>query len=86
MQAVGTQESMPTLDEVQPHSVSLKPWVALQSPGACMFSQYLCSMGTPDSAYIVHEVRISDRYGEMHPVGTPIDRGTPSIFMSPKLR
>jgi hypothetical protein len=85
MQAVATRASMATLDEVQPHRISLRPRVVLESPRAHMFSQYLCGTETPDSVYIIHDVQIRDRHSEMQRVRPPIDYGATRICMSPRL-
>ena len=85
LQAVATRALMATLDEAQPHRISVRRRVVLESPRAHMFSQYLCGTETPDSAHIVHEVQIRDRYGEMQGVQVLIDSGATSTFMSPKL-
>jgi len=61
MQAVATQALMATLDEVQPHRISLRLRVVLDSPRAHMFSQYLCGTEIPDSAPSIHEVQIRDQ-------------------------
>ena len=65
MQAVATRALMSILDEAQPHRISLRPRVVLESPRAHMFSQYLCGTETPDSAHIIHEVQIRDRHVDM---------------------
>ena len=85
MQKLGAQALMATLEEVQPHRISLKSRVVLESPRARMLSQYLCGTETPDSAHIIHQVKIQDRNGEMKRVRALIDCGTTSIFMAPRL-
>jgi hypothetical protein len=85
MEKLGMQALMATLDEVQPHRISLKSRVVLESPRARMLSQYLCGSGIPDSAHIVHEVQIRDRNGEMQRVQALIDCGATSICMAPRL-
>jgi len=54
---LAAQALMATLDEVQPHQISLESSVVLESPRARMLSQYLYGTETPDSANIVHEVQ-----------------------------
>jgi len=73
---------MATLDEVQPHRISLKSTVILESPRARMSSQYVCRSKTPDSAHIIHEVQIRDRNGEMQNVRALIDDRATSIIMA----
>jgi hypothetical protein len=85
MEKLGAQALMATLDEVQPHRISLKSRVVLESPRARMLSQYLCGTEIPDSAHIVHEVQIRDRNGEMQRVRALIDCSATSIFMAPRL-
>jgi len=85
MEKLGAQALMATLDEVQPHRISLKSRVVLESPRARMLSQCLCGTETPDSAHIIHEVQIRDRNGEMQRVRALIDCGATSIFMAPRL-
>jgi len=58
MQAVATLVVMATLEGVQPHLISFRRRIALERRRAYMFSQYLCSTETPDSAHIIHEVQI----------------------------
>jgi len=85
MQAAGTWALIATLEAIQPHRIALKPRVILESPRAHMFSQYLCGTETPNSAHIIHEVKIRDLHGEMQCVRALIDRGATSIFMAPRL-
>ena len=85
MEKLGAQALMATLDEVQPHRISLKSRVVLESPSARVLSQYLCGTEIPDSAHIVHEVQIRHRNGEMQRVRALIDCGATSIFMAPTL-
>ena len=56
MENLGAQALMVTLDEVEPHRISLKSRVVMESPRARMLSQYICGTETPDSANINHEV------------------------------
>jgi len=76
---------MATLDEVQPHEISLESSVVLESLRARMISQYLYGTETPDSANIVHEVQIPHRRGEMQCVRAIADCGGTSIFMTPRV-
>jgi len=85
MQAAGTRALMATLEAIQPHRIALKSGVILESPRAHMVSQYLCGTETPDSAHIIHEVKIQDQHGEMQSVRALIDRGATSISMAPRL-
>jgi len=85
MQEAGTRSLMATLEAIQPQRIALKPRVIVESPRAHMFSQYLCSTETPDSAHIIHEVMIRDLHGEMQRVLALIDCGPTSIFMAPRL-
>jgi hypothetical protein len=85
MLAAGTQALMATLEAIQPHRIALKPRVILKSPRAHMFSQYLCSTETPDSAHIIQKVEIRDRHGDMQRVRALIDCSATSIFMAPRL-
>jgi hypothetical protein len=85
MEKLGAQTQMATLDEVQPHRISLKSSVILETPRARMLSQYLCGTEIPDSAHIVHEVQIRDRNGEIQLVQALIDCGETSICMAPWL-
>jgi hypothetical protein len=50
-----------------------------------MFSQYLCSTETPDSAHIIHEIQIRVKHGEMQCVRALINCGATSIFVAPRL-
>jgi len=85
MEQLGAQALMETLDEVQPHQISLKSRVVLESPRARMLSQYLCGAEITDSAHIVHEVQIRERNGGMQRVLVLIDCGATSIVMAPRL-
>ena len=91
MEKLGMQALMAPLDEVQPHRISLKSRVVLESPRARRVSQYLCGTEIPDSAQIVHKeqivhkVQIQERNGEMQRVWALIDCGATSIFMAPRL-
>jgi hypothetical protein len=85
MEKLGAQALMATLDEVQPHRISLKSRFVLERRRARMLSQYLCGTEIPDSAHIVHEVQIRDRNGEMQRFWALIDCGATSIFMAPRL-
>jgi len=76
---------MATLEAIQPHRIALKSRVILESPRAHMVSQFLCSTETPESAHIIHEVKIQDRHGEMQSVRALIDCGATSISMAPGL-
>ena len=58
MEKLGARAQLVTLDEVQPHRISLKSRVVLESPRATILSQYLCSTESPDSAHIFHKVQI----------------------------
>ena len=82
---VGSQALMATLDEKRPHRIALKSRVTLESPRAKMLSQYLCGTETPDSTYIIHEIQIRDKQGDMQPVRALIDCGATSIFMASRL-
>jgi len=85
MEKLGAQALITTLDEVQPHRISLKSRVVQETPRARMLSQYLCGTETPDSAHIIHEVQIRDRHGKMQYLWALIDCSTTSIIMAPKL-
>jgi len=85
MEKLGAQALRATLDEVQPHRISLKSRVILESPRARMLRQYLCGTETLDSAHIIHVVQIRDRNGEIQRVRALIDCGATSIFMAPRL-
>ena len=85
MDKVGAQALMATLEEVQPHRISLKSRVVLESPRGRMLSQYLCGTETPDSAHLIHEVEILHSNGEMQRVRALIDCGATSIVMAPRL-
>jgi len=76
---------MATLEEIQPHRISLRPRVVLESPKALMSSKYLCGMARPDSSHIVHEVQIQDQHGELQRIRALIDCGATSIFISSRL-
>jgi len=76
---------MATLEEIQPHRISLRPRVVLESPKALMSSQYLCGTPRPNSSHIVHEVQIRDQHGELQRIRALIDCGATTIFMSPQL-
>jgi len=85
MEKLDAQALMATLDEVQPHRISLQSRLVLESPRARMLSKYLCGTEIPDLAHIVQEVQIRDRNGEMQRVRVLIDCGATSIFMAPRL-
>jgi len=76
---------MATLDNIQPHQISLWSRVILESPRARMLSQYLCDTKTSDLVDKVHKVQIRDPNGEMHHVQAVIDYGATSIRMVPRL-
>ena len=76
---------MATLEGIQPHQMSLRPRVVLESPKALMSSQYLCGTARPDSSHIVHKVQIRDQYEELQRIQSLVDCGATSIFMSPQL-
>jgi hypothetical protein len=77
---------MATMDSIQPHQISLKSMVLLESPKALMPSQYLCGTSRPDMSHIIHDVLLRDGSGEMQQVRAVIDCGATSIFMAPRLR
>jgi len=83
---LGAWALMATLDEFKPHRVALKSRVIPESPRAVMSREYLCGTTKPDTAHIVHEVKVRDAYGKMQRVRALIDRGATSIFMAPRLR
>jgi len=85
LQSLGTRALMATLEEIQPHWISLRPRVVLESPKALMSSQYLCGTARPDSLHIVHEVQIQDQHGELQRIQALIDCGATSIVISPQL-
>jgi len=85
MEKLGALALMATLDEVQPHQMSLKSRVILQSPMVRMLSQDLWGTEIQDLAGIVHKVHIRDRHGEMHRARALIVCGAISIFMAPRL-
>jgi hypothetical protein len=76
---------MLNLDDVQPYRVYLTLIVVLESPWAHMFSEYLCSTETPDSAHIIHKVQLQDQHGDMQRVRALIDCGVTTISTSPRL-
>jgi len=76
---------MATLEEVQPHRISLRPRVVLESLKAQMSCQYLCGTARPDSSHIVHEVQIRDQHGGLQQIQALIDCGATSIIISPQL-
>jgi len=85
LQSLGTRALMATLEEVQPHRISLRPRVVLESPKALMSSKYLYGTARLDSSHIVHEVQIRDQHGELQRIRALIDCGAASIFISPQL-
>jgi len=85
MQGAGTWALMETLEAIQPYRIAPKLRVILESPRAHMFSQCLSGTETPDSAQIIHEVKIRDRHGDMKRVRPLIDCGATSLFMAPRL-
>jgi len=76
---------MATLEEIQPHRISLRPRVVLESPKALMSSQSLCGTARPDSSHIVHEVQIRDQHGELQRIRALINCSATSIIISPHL-
>ena len=83
--SLGTRALMATLDEIQPHRISLRPRVVLESPKALISSHYFCGTAGPDSSHIIHEVQICDQHGELQRIRALIDCGTTSILISPQL-
>jgi len=80
------QTLMETMDSIQLHRIASNSRVLMETPRAHMSSQYLCGTSRPDTSYIIHEVAISDRSGEMQHVRARMDCGATSIFMTPRLR
>jgi hypothetical protein len=85
MEKLRAQGLMATLDEVQPHQISLKSSIVLESLRARMLSQYLCATKTLHSANIIHKVQIRDRNCNMQGIWAFIDCSTIGIFMAPRL-
>jgi hypothetical protein len=85
LQSLGMRALMATLEEIQPHRISLRPRVVLESPKALMSSQYLCGTARRDSSHFVHKVEIRDQHGELQRIRAFIDCGATSIFISPQL-
>jgi len=75
---------MATLDEIQPHRIAMKSRVILEKRAQAS-SQYLCGTEKPDSAHVIHELRVRDEHGNMQRVRALIDCGATSIFMAPRL-
>jgi len=76
---------MATSEEIQPHRISLRPRVVLDSLQALMSRQCLCGMARAYSLPIVNEVQIPDQNGELQKFRALIDCGATRIFMSPQL-
>jgi len=75
---------MATLDEIQPHRIALKSRVTLEKRAQAS-SQYLCGTEKPDSAHVIHELRVRDEHGNMRRLRALTDCGGTSIFMAPRL-
>jgi len=75
-----------TMDGIQPHPITLKSRVVLESPKDVMSSVYLCGASRLDTSNIIHEVLIRDGSGEMQRVRDIINCGTMSISVALRLR
>jgi len=80
------QTVMATMDNKQPHQITLKSSVILESLQAHMSSQYLCSTSRPDTCHVFTKVLLRDGSGEMERVRGLIDSGATSISQGPRLR
>ena len=74
-----------TLEEIQPHRISLRLWVVFDSPKALMLSQYLCGTRRPDSSHAVHKVQIRDPHRELQRIRALSDCRATSICIAPQL-
>jgi len=75
---------MATLEEIQPHRISLRPRVVLESPKALMSGQYWSGTARPDSSHIVHEVQIRDQHSALQRIRALIHCGATTIVISPQ--
>jgi len=85
LRSLGTRVLMGTLAGIQPHPISLKLRVVLESPKDLMSGQSLYGTARPDSSHNVHEVQIRDQYRELQRIRALIDRGATLIFRSLQL-
>jgi hypothetical protein len=85
LQSLGTRALMATSVGIQPHWISPRPIVVLESPKALISSQYLCGTAKDDSLHIVDKVQIRDLHRELQLIRALIDCGATRIFMSPQL-
>jgi hypothetical protein len=60
LEGLAMQTLMAMMDSIQPHRITLKSRVVLESPKAHMSRQYLCRTSRPDKSRIIHEVFIRD--------------------------
>jgi len=84
LENLGNRALFATLDEIQPHRITLKSRVILEGR-ALMSSQYLWGTERPDSAHIIHEVLVWNMHGNGQRVQELIDCGAMSIFILPSL-
>ena len=76
---------MATLVGMQPHWISLRLRVVLESQEALMSRQYLWGTATLDSSHIVHEVQIPDKHRVLQRIRALFHCGAITIFMFPQL-
>jgi hypothetical protein len=85
LQSSGTRVLIATLQEIQPHRISLRPRVVFECAKCLMSSQYLCCTESPDSSHIVHDLQKQNQHGELQRICALIDCGATSICISPHL-
>jgi len=84
MEMLRSQVLMATLDEFQPHQISLKSSVIMEDQRARILCRYLCGTDIPDKTHIVYDIRVHDSKGEMHHVRAFIEFGATGISMAPQ--
>lgn len=57
---LGMQILTAMLDNLQPHRITLKTMLSLESPNALTLRQYLCDISRPGMSHIIYSVFIRD--------------------------
>jgi len=85
LQRLAMQTWMAKSNSIQPHRITLKSRVALESPQAHMSCKYLCGTSRLDMSHIIHVVFIRDGSEDMQRGWALIDCGATIIFISPRV-
>jgi hypothetical protein len=64
LQRLGSRALSATLDEIQPYQIALKSRVILEKRAQAS-SQHLCGTEKPDSAHVIHQLRVRDTHRNM---------------------